>query len=328
MQFVDMLLEKLSERAKTKEPLNIVQWLNFTTFDIIGELSFSEPFFCLENNGYHPWVSFIFRGIQGAALRRFLHYYPLLEWLVQTVNLSSKMKSILQIRSSAKDKAKARMAHGLQPLHDHADFIYYMLKPTRDGADGMSAKEALANSPTLVIAGSETTATALSGFCFYISRNAKAYALLAGEIRAAFAQEEDINLRSTASLEYLQACINEILRAYISVYQWATFRNPENFVEPDSYLPERWLSETHELYEERFSSDKRAVFKPFSHGPRDCIGKNLAFAEMRLIICRLLLRFDFELAHPQDHWHDNQRTFGLWEKGPLYLRLTERSVTE
>lgn len=65
------------------------------------------------------------------------------------------------------------------------------------------------------------------------------------------------------------------------------------------------------------------MFKPFSHGPRDCIGKNLAFSEMRLIICRLLHRFNIELVPGQDGWHDNQKIFGIWQKEPLYIRLRE-----
>lgn len=113
-------------------------------------------------------------------------------------------------------------------------------------------------------------------------------------------------------------------QAFLSVYQWATFQNPVNFVEPESYIPERWLPATHPQYEERFTADNRAVFKPFSYGPRDCIGKNLAFSEMRLIICRLLYRFDFELAHNQDSWHHDQSIFGIWQKSPLYLKLRQR----
>lgn len=110
------------------------------------------------------------------------------------------------------------------------------------------------------------------------------------------------------------------------MYQWATFRNPDNFVEPKSFIPERWLPAGHPRYEERFKADNRAVFKPFSHGSRDCIGKNLAYGEMRLMIARLLYRFDFELAFEQDGWHDSQRTFIVWEKGPLYLRLQPRTA--
>lgn len=110
------------------------------------------------------------------------------------------------------------------------------------------------------------------------------------------------------------------------MYQWATFRNPENFIDPDSFRPQRWLPATHPLYESKYASDNKAVFKPFSHGTRDCIGKNLAYAEMRVIIARILFRFDFELEPGQHNWHDQQTTFLVWKKGPLNITLKPRSL--
>lgn len=107
---------------------------------------------------------------------------------------------------------------------------------------------------------------------------------------------------------------------------WSTFRNPKHWIEPDSYIPERWLPSTHPLHEDRFGYDNHSVFKPFSYGPRDCIGQNLAFMEMRLIIAKLLYRFDFELVPGQEAWQSSQRFFIIWEKGPLYVKFRLRET--
>jgi cytochrome P450 len=112
------------------------------------------------------------------------------------------------------------------------------------------------------------------------------------------------------------------------VYQWATFRNPSNFAEPDAFRPERWLPATHPLYDPRFAGDNKASFKPFSYGPRDCIGKNLAYAEMRVVLARVLWRFDFELLPRQESWADEQVTFLVWEKGPLRIKLAPRKFED
>lgn len=109
----------------------------------------------------------------------------------------------------------------------------------------------------------------------------------------------------------------------ISVYQWATFRNPKHFAEPESFCPERWLPESHQLYDPRFAGDNKVVFKPFSYGTRDCMGKNLAYSEMRLIAARIMWRFDVEISGQKD-WHNNQRAFVVWEKGPLNATLKQR----
>jgi cytochrome P450 len=66
------------------------------------------------------------------------------------------------------------------------------------------------------------------------------------------------------------------------------------------------------------------VVKPFSNGSRDCIGKNLAYAEMRTIICRILFRFDMELLPSQEKWLEIQRAAFLWMKGPLMVRYKVR----
>ncbi|RDA92689.1 hypothetical protein CP533_3702 [Ophiocordyceps camponoti-saundersi (nom. inval.)] len=362
VRYVDLLLNCLGERVPDDGKggvVDIVSWLNVTTMDIIGHLSFSQPFSCLEKDGYRePWMHSISHGIQGVGLRRFSHEYPVLGWFLRMWRLNSAARALDVVRDASREKAATRIDGGPPEDYDlgtgQHDFIAYMMRQTRDGADGMPRKELLANSPTLVIAGSETTASALSGFCFYMSRNDRAYAALADEIRSAYASEKDIDLRNTASLEYLQATINEVLRMYppaaqtqhrictgdvingvyvpegtrLHVYQYATFRNPDNFTDPDSFIPERWLPSTHPLYDARFASDRRSVFKPFSHGPRDCIGKNLAQSEMRLIISKLLYRFDFTLDKPQDDWHESQRVLTLWTKGPLYIRLRRRSLVE
>jgi cytochrome P450 len=55
----------------------------------------------------------------------------------------------------------------------------------------------------------------------------------------------------------------------VGVNQFAAFRHPVNFVKPTSFCPERWLPEgAHE-----FRDDNKAVYQPFSAGPRNCLGK-------------------------------------------------------
>lgn len=52
------------------------------------------------------------------------------------------------------------------------------------------------------------------------------------------------------------------------VSQYAAYHSPQNFVEPDSFIPERWLGN-----DPRFENDKKSVLMPFSNGPRNCLGK-------------------------------------------------------
>ena len=101
----------------------------------------------------------------------------------------------------------------------------------------------------------------------------------------------------------------------VHVPQWAANHSPTNFTDPDSFVPERWLND------ERYANDNREVFQPFSVGPRACIGRSLSYMETRLILARLLWNFNMELMPESSNWHV-QKTFLLYEKGPLYCRLT------
>lgn len=45
------------------------------------------------------------------------------------------------------------------------------------------------------------------------------------------------------------------------------YHNDEQFAQPDSFIPERWLGDP------RFENDNRSALQPFSFGPRNCIGR-------------------------------------------------------
>ena len=94
-----------------------------------------------------------------------------------------------------------------------------------------------------------------------------------------------------------------------------------NFHAPERFLPERWLPEARTDPASPFFLDKRDVVQPFSAGPRNCIGRNVAYIEMRLILTRLLWNFDIGLCEESSAWY-NQTAYTAWEKPPLMCRLT------
>ena len=71
-----------------------------------------------------------------------------------------------------------------------------------------------ANCSLLIIGGSETTATLLSGVTYYLLTNPEAMRKLTAEIRSSFKSEEDIDFMSVSTLPYLLACLDEALRMY------------------------------------------------------------------------------------------------------------------
>lgn len=96
-------------------------------------------------------------------------------------------------------------------------------------------------------------------------------------------------------------------------------------MEPFSFRPERFLDNADAEKEGKFAADKKDAMQPFSFGPRNCIGRNLASAEMRVILARLVYNFDLKLAPESKGWMEGQRVFNLWAKPPLMVSLTPRA---
>ena len=69
-----------------------------------------------------------------------------------------------------------------------------------------------------------------------------------------------------------------------------------------------------------FADDNRVALQPFSVGPRNCLGRNLAYAEMRLIHVTVLYNFYLDLDAKTGRWMD-QKVYGIWEKKPLWVKL-------
>lgn len=114
-----------------------------------------------------------------------------------------------------------------------------------------------------------------------------------------------------------------LVQTAVSVHQSAAYASPINFHRPEQFIPERWLPEAKNNPSSPFFSDRRDVLQPFSAGPRNCIGRNLAFAEMRLILARVLWSFDIELCNGSANWSE-QKSYSLWEKPALMCRLKAR----
>jgi cytochrome P450 len=84
----------------------------------------------------------------------------------------------------------------------------------RDEESGLSLAEMYANANLFMIAGTETTATLLSGLTYYLLKNPTKMDKLKMEIREAFKTEDEITIERLQALKYLNACVEEGLRMY------------------------------------------------------------------------------------------------------------------
>lgn len=88
------------------------------------------------------------------------------------------------------------------------------LMTKKEGVEPLSQTEIIENAALVLIAGSETTATALSGATYLLCKHPRVLRKLQNEVRGAFMTESEINLDNVSRLPYTMAVIKEVLRIY------------------------------------------------------------------------------------------------------------------
>jgi len=203
---------------------------------------------------------------------------------------------------------------------------------------------------TLLGAGTETTGNTLTLTTFYLLADIARLEHLKRELREAKEPREAagslLRYQDLQKLPYLTAVITEGLRISSSVpnrLPRVNHRSPisyESFSIPagtsismstrDVHLDESIFEDAHKFKPERWLVDpasKQALekyFVPFGRGPRNCVGMNLAMAELYLVIGNLFQDFDIQLYDTKEEdlsiAHDFFSPFGpLDSKG---LRVT------
>ena len=157
---------------------------------------------------------------------------------------------------------------------------------------------------------------------FYLAHFPQAHARLRNEIRSTFAYGDDIKTGSDlASCQYLTACIDETLRMRpagpgalwrevieegvaidgeyippgvdIGTCTYTLQKNRRYFRDGHKFWPERWLKGV--LPQHELEVAQRA-FKPFSLGPRACVGRSAGLHALTISVARMVHQLDFKLA--------------------------------
>ncbi|KAF2099150.1 cytochrome P450 CYP3/CYP5/CYP6/CYP9 [Rhizodiscina lignyota] len=344
MKYADLLVTQLKAVVQKNPVQDMSAWFNFTTFDLTGDFAFGEAFHCLDRGGeYHFFVKTVFDGVSLGLQMQQLEWYGILS-LLKPVIPKSFMKPKLDMDQYTKELVDKRVEQGYVP--DRNDVFNYLLL-NKNKEDQLTPPELYENGITLVVAGSETTATLLTGTTYFLCKNPEKLQRVQHEVRTMFKEDGEITQKSVNELTYMLAVLSEAMRIYpptgfgiprlisskggqsiagswvpektrCSIYHHAAYRYEENFARPDEFIPERWLPDA----PAEFRNDKREVVQPFMVGLRGCLGKSLAYAEMRLLLAKMLWHFDFELADPEEDWYGSLKAFMVWERGNLKVRLT------
>ncbi len=224
---------------------------------------------------------------------------------------------------------------------DRTDILSLLISARDEQGEGMSDVELRDELITLLLAGHETTATALSWALYWIHYQP--------QVRDKLLQELDslgINPDPTeiARLPYLSAVCQETLRIYpplfltwprilkaplqLGDYQfdtdttllpciYLTHRREDLYPEPKQFRPERFL-------ERQYSPGE---FLPFGGGNRRCVGAALAMFEMKLVVATLLSNYQLVLADNRPV-KPQRRGFFLAPAGGFKMLMKSRRMSQ
>ncbi|XP_076040302.1 cytochrome P450 6k1-like isoform X2 [Oratosquilla oratoria] len=223
---------------------------------------------------------------------------------------SGRLKDILGevVRSSLKNcKTSGR----------RGDFLDLMLDAKEDNKKQnkypVTVNTIISQSVLFLIAGHETTASALAFTVFLLAKHQDAQRKLREEIKGLVEIHGGLTYQALGEAKYLDACLHESLRLYppagymdrtctkdyvlpqynlkiekgtiIGLPIWTINRNPEIFEDPESFRPERFLPENK-------TAEKAFSFMSFGQGPRNCIGMRFALLESKLLLAHLILKLE------------------------------------
>jgi len=208
-KYVDVLMRQLNEQS-SKGTVDMSKWLNWATFDIIGDLAFGEPFGCLETGDYHPWVSLIFDTVKAVSIMGAIKQFPWLDYIFQRLLPDALFEKLRDHQQLSIAKVNKR----LETTTDRGDFLGAILKHAGSEKE-MTKGEIYSNAALLIMAGSETSGTAMAGCVYYLAKHQEILNKVRAELESKCASERDITFDVVLdSLPYLSAVLEESMRLY------------------------------------------------------------------------------------------------------------------
>lgn len=211
------------------------------------------------------------------------------------------------------------ITHRRETGEDPGDLLAMLMEATDEtGTVRMTDAELRDEVTTLVLAGHETTAQALTWTFMLLAQHPEVEQRVVDEIRSVCG-ERTPTMADLKALEYTGWVLNESMRLYppawmferqalvdmelggyaipegtlVGICTWNIHRHPKFWPEPERFDPERFAPEA-------VAERPRYTYLPFGGGPRVCIGNNFALYEAKLVLATLLQRYSAELVEGQD----------------------------
>lgn len=309
LEEVDRYMDELEKRTEVNHTIDVSRAMMELTFNIVAKALFSTG---IEKEAINQ-INQSVNQVQSFLVRQIRQPF-LMGWF----KLSGEQKKYEDIAGGLKQmilniirERKAESGH----YNDLLDMLFQARY--EDTGQGMDDQQLLAESLILMVAGHETSANALAWTWYLLCQHPDVVEKIRKEIREVLGQEKP-TFETLAKLEYINMVLQESMRLYppawitdrvpmeddacegfelpkgrvIGLYIYGVHRSSEYWTEPDQFDPLRFTKE-------EIKKRPPYAYLPFGGGPRLCIGSNFAMMEMKLVIVRMLQRFDLELVENQ-----------------------------
>lgn len=344
MAFIGLIERNYVSEGAIYRPMDFARAAQYLTLDIIGDIAFGKDFGHLAQDAdVHEYIE---RTEASMPVMMVVTVLPALARLLQSPLFRRFMPSendphgFGKFIGFAKKVVSERLAY---KGPERRDMLGSFLK------HGLTPEEAESEALVNIIAGSDTTATAIRTTMLYLMGSPQVYRELAREIRTAAAGgrlSSPITDEEARALPYLQAVIKEGLRVFPPVtglmptvvppggdvirgvpvpegteIGWSSFGVQHNKgvygVDAETFRPERWLEVKDEEQLRNMASTWELVFK---YGKWQCLGRSVALLELNKIFVELLRRYDFGLLNPPSPW--NSFSAGIFIQSELWVKVT------
>ncbi|PSS33495.1 Cytochrome P450 94A1 like [Actinidia chinensis var. chinensis] len=342
------LVPILHKSAQTNRVLDIQDVLERFAFDNICKVAFNVDPACLGGDGGEFMEAF--EAAATLSSGRFMYALPFLYKIKKYFNMGSEkklMKSIATVHEFADQIIKSRLEEGGERKDE--DLLSRFI-----GTGEISAELLRDIVISFILAGRDTTSSALTWFFWLLSSRPDITEKILDELQIIRARNSkgvgDIySFDELREMHYLHAAISEAMRLYPpvpvdtkncreeDVLPDGTFVGKDWFVTYHTYAMGRmetiWGSDCCEFKPDRWIEDQTGVcrqespfrFPVFHAGPRMCLGKDMAYIQMKSIAASIMERFEIDVQE-RDKCPEHLLSLTLRMKGGLPVKVRKRCV--
>lgn len=349
------------EAARAKaEPVDLQDLMLRITFDNICGLAFGQDPQTLAPGLPNNSFATAFDQATEASLQRFILpevLWRLKKWLRLglEVSLSQSLLHVDEYLSSIISTRKHELTSQHKTTNPHDDLLSRFMKKKESYSDKFLQEVSL----NFILAGRDTSSVALCWFFWLVIQNLTVEEKIVNEIRDVLLEsrgndvakwvEEPLEFEEVDRLIYLKAALSETLRLYPSVPEDSKHVIADDVLPDGTFVPagssvtysiysvgrmkstwgedclefkpERWLSPNGK----EFISHDAFKFVAFNAGPRICLGKDLAYLQMKSVAASVLLRFRLSLL--AGHKVEQKMSLTLFMKYGLKVNVHRRDLT-